>query len=106
PGKIGETFHIETITDHGVEFKRAVIDNFWKVVFNPSAMPRLAHALAAAFVLGAFVVMSISAFYLLKGRFVEMAKKMFTIALLFGAAMSVLTGMLGHEQALVVAEHQ
>ena len=98
--------HVETFTANGVEFKRAVIDNFWQVVFNPSAMPRLAHALAAAFVLGAFVVMSISAFYILKNRFVEMAQKMFTIALIFGAVCSVLTGLLGHEQAIVVAEHQ
>src|SRR5476651_514940 len=82
-------FKIETSVENGVTFKRAVISDFWAMVFNPSAMPRLGHALAAAFILGAFFVMSISAFYILKNRHVKLAKKMFTIALIFGGIWSV-----------------
>ena len=99
-------FKIETSVENGVTFKRAVISDFWAMVFNPSAMPRLGHALAAAFILGAFFVMSISAFYILKNRHVKLAKKMFTIALIFGGIWSVLAGALGHEQARIVAEYQ
>src|SRR6478609_7504826 len=40
---------------------RAEITDFWEMIFNPSAMTRLAHTLIGAFILGAFCVMSISA---------------------------------------------
>ena len=98
--------HVETVLVNGLQFKRAVIDDFWAMVFNPSSMARLAHTVVAAFVLGAFVVLSISAFYILKNRFVELAKKMFRIALIFGGGCTVLVGALGHHQAKVVAETQ
>src|SRR5262245_14469957 len=42
---------------------RAVITDFWALVFNPSSMIRLWHVLMGAFIMGAFFVMSISAFY-------------------------------------------
>src|SRR5262245_40652147 len=62
---------------------RAVITDFWAVVFNPSSMQRLIHVLLGAFIQGSFFVTSISAFYVLKRRHLEFAKRSFTIALLF-----------------------
>ena len=41
---------------------RAEIIDFWAMVFNPSTVDRLSHTLIGAFILGAFFVMSISAF--------------------------------------------
>jgi cytochrome d ubiquinol oxidase subunit I len=98
--------HVEPLIVNGITYHRAVIDNFWAMVFNPSSMPRLAHVVSAAFVLGAFFVMSISAFYILRNRHLAIAKRMFTIALIFGTACVVMSGLLGHEQAKVVAETQ
>src|SRR5881409_317726 len=43
---------------------RAVITDFWVMVFNPSSADPLAHVLLGAFLQGAFFVTSISAFYL------------------------------------------
>jgi cytochrome d ubiquinol oxidase subunit I len=57
PGKIGETFNIVN--------GRAEIVNFWKVVFNESSMHRLNHVLLGAFIMGAFFVMSVMAYYIL-----------------------------------------
>lgn len=85
---------------------RAEITNFWELVFNPSSMARLTHVLGGCFILGAFVVMSITAYYLLKNRHVEFAKRAFTIALVFGAVTSLGQLFLGHWSARVVATHQ
>lgn len=85
---------------------RAEIVDFWAVVFNPSSMPRLAHVLIGSFILGAFFVMSISAFYLLRRRHEDFAKKSFTIALFVAAASSILAGATGHLQGEIVAKHQ
>jgi cytochrome bd ubiquinol oxidase subunit I len=82
---------------------RCEITDFWAVVFNPSAMPRLSHTLSGAFVLGAFVVMSISAFYILRGRFTDFARKSFTLALVMGFISSVWAGLAGDTQARTVA---
>src|SRR5215211_2269870 len=65
---------------------RAVITDFWAMLFNPSSMQRLIHVLLGAFIQGSFFVMSISAFYVLKRRHLEFAKRSFTIALFFGCA--------------------
>lgn len=85
---------------------RAEVTDFWAVVFSPSSMPRLGHVLLAAFILGAFFVMSISAWYLLRGRHLALAKRSFTVGLLFAAVSSVLQLVSGHTQAVMVAHHQ
>jgi cytochrome d ubiquinol oxidase subunit I len=59
-----------------------------------------------AFILGAFFVMSISAWYLLKDRHVEFARRSFTGALVLALVASVGQAVSGHLQAENVAEHQ
>ena len=85
---------------------RAEVADLAAVLFNPSSMNRLAHVILGAFILGAFFVMSISAYYLLKRRHIDFAKKSFTIALAFGAVSSLAIGLSGHFQAKGVAYTQ
>src|SRR5215469_8865640 len=47
---------------------RAEITDFWAMVFSPSSMQRLAHVIFGAWLAGSFLVVSVSAFYLLKRR--------------------------------------
>lgn len=94
---------------HIVPFRdglRAEITDFWAMVFNPSSLHRLGHVLLGALILGAFFVMSISAFYILKKRHEDMAKKAFGVGLHFGAIASVLMLVSGHGNANMVADHQ
>ncbi len=85
---------------------RAEITDFWAMVFNPSSVDRLIHVILGAFILGAFFVMSITAYYILKKRHLEFSKKAFTIALVFGAVVSMSVLVSGHFQANTVSRTQ
>jgi len=85
---------------------RAEITDFWAMVFNPSSVERVLHVWIGALIAGAFLVLSVHAYYLLKGRFVEMSRKAFYIALPAAALFSVLQLVTGHSSAEVVAIHQ
>jgi cytochrome d ubiquinol oxidase subunit I len=87
-------------------FVRAEIVDFWAMVFNPSSMIRLAHVLVGCYVLGAFVVMSVCAWYILKNRHVDFARRCFVLALMLATVSSIGQALLGSMSAEVVAKHQ
>ncbi|MEC9443112.1 MAG: cytochrome ubiquinol oxidase subunit I [Myxococcota bacterium] len=91
---------------NGPNGPRAEILDFWAMVFNPSTVDRLSHTLLGAFILGAFFVMSISAYYVIKERHLDFAKRSFKIALALGTASSLLIAISGHSNANMVAENQ
>lgn len=76
------------------------------MVFNPSSVDRLTHTLLGAFVLGAFFVASVSAFYILKKRHLEVAKRCLGIALPTALITTVLSGATGHDSAQKLVETQ
>jgi len=85
---------------------RAEIVDFWALVFNPSTIHRLVHVWIGAFIVGAFFIMSISAWYLLKRRHMEFAKRSFDGALLLAAVSSLAMLVSGHFQAHSVYHYQ
>jgi cytochrome d ubiquinol oxidase subunit I len=87
-------------------FLRAEITDFWAMVFNPSSLHRLVHVWFGAFILGAFFVMSIAAWYLLKGRHGDFARRSFTGALVLATVFSLAQLVSGDLQAVNVGEHQ
>jgi cytochrome d ubiquinol oxidase subunit I len=85
---------------------RAEITDFWAMVFNPSSVERLSHVWLGAFLAGAFLVLSVHAYYLLKGRFIEISKKAFQITLVVATVFSVGQLLTGHASADGVAINQ
>lgn len=85
---------------------RAEITGFWQLVFNPSTVHRLVHVWIGAFIMGAFFIMSISAWYLLKKRHEEFARRSFTGALALATLASLAALASGHLQADNVAAEQ
>jgi len=85
---------------------RAEITDFWAMVFNPSSMERLTHVWIGAFLAGAFLVLSVHAYYILKGRHVELSKKAFKIALGVATVFSLGQLLTGHKSAEGVAVNQ
>lgn len=85
---------------------RAEIVDFWAMVFNPSSVDRLTHTWLGAFLSGAFLVLSVHAYYLLKGRYVAISKKAFKIALVVATIFSLSQLLTGHHSADGVAVNQ
>ncbi len=85
---------------------RAEITDFWAMVFNPSSVDRLSHVWIGSFLAGAFLVMSVHAYYLLKNRHIEVSKKAFKIALAVGVVASLSQLFTGHRSADGVAVNQ
>lgn len=94
----------------GAEFSyvtmRMEMVDFWAVLFNPDAQAKFVHTVSAGYVTGAMFVLSLSAFYLLRGRDVEFAKKSFRIAAAFGFASICSVIVLGDESGYTVGEAQ
>ncbi len=85
---------------------RAVITDFWAMVFNPSSMDRLSHVVCGAWQAGAFLVVSVSAFYLLRRQHEAFARQSMKVGLglaLVAAAFQIVTG---HESARGVMQNQ
>ena len=85
---------------------RAEVTDFWAMVFNPSSVDRLIHTWQGAFLAGAFLVLSVHAYYLKKGRFVAISKKAFPIALGVATFFSFTQLLSGHSSADGVAVNQ
>jgi cytochrome d ubiquinol oxidase subunit I len=95
-------FHLET-TPLG---PRAVITDFWAMVFNPSSVDRLLHSVCGAWQAGAFLVISVSAWYLLKRRHEDFARQSLRVGLVMALVASMLQIVTGHESALGVIRNQ
>ncbi len=85
---------------------RAEITDFWAMVFNPSSVDRLTHVWIGAFLAGTFLVLSVHAWYLLRGRHIEISKKAFQIALGIAMASALAQLFTGHRSADGVAHNQ
>ena len=85
---------------------RAEITDFWAMVFNPSSMDRLIHTVCGAWQAGAWMVVSVSAWYLLKGRHREFAKRSLKIGLIVALAAALLQLETGHDSAVGVSQNQ
>ncbi|MFW9994259.1 MAG: cytochrome ubiquinol oxidase subunit I [Candidatus Odinarchaeota archaeon] len=80
-----------------------VIEDIWAVVFNPSTIPRFLHTVNASMINGCFVIIGISAWYILKNRHQEFAKESLKTALTVAFVASILQGILGHSHSVQVA---
>jgi cytochrome d ubiquinol oxidase subunit I len=85
---------------------RAEITDFWVMVFNPSSIDRLWHVWIGAFLAGAFLVLSVNAWYILKKKHLEIAKPAFKIALVVAVCSSLAQLFTGHRSANGISVHQ
>ena len=95
---VGAEFNIDTM--------RMEVTSFSALIFNPVAQSKFVHTVSAGYVLGAMFVLSISAWYLLKGRNIDFAKRSMTVAASFGLAAALSVVVLGDESGYTMTEHQ
>ncbi|HEX3396489.1 MAG TPA: cytochrome ubiquinol oxidase subunit I [Steroidobacteraceae bacterium] len=85
---------------------RMELVSFGEVLFNPVAQAKFVHTIAAGYVMGSVFVLSISAWYLLRGRNVAIAKRSMAVAASFGLACSISVVVLGDESGYLDGENQ
>jgi len=85
---------------------RAEITDFWAMVFNPSSMDRLAHTVFAAWQAGAWLMVSVGAFYLLRRRHRDFALASVKIGVVVALVGAILSLASGHRSAEGVAVNQ
>ena len=85
---------------------RAEVTDFWQVVFNPSSMDRLFHTVCGAWQTGAFLVISVSAWYLLKKKHLQFARASLRFGLIVSLAAALLQILSGDSSARGVAKNQ
>lgn len=85
---------------------RAEITDFWAMVFNPSSVDRLSHTLSGCWLAGSFLVISVSAYYIIKKRHLDFARASMKIALGVAMFASLFQLITGHSSAVGVAKNQ
>jgi cytochrome d ubiquinol oxidase subunit I len=85
---------------------RMELSSFSEVLFNPVAQAKFVHTVAAGYVMGSMFVLSISAWYLLRGRNIAIARRSMAVAASFGLACSISVVVLGDESGYLDGENQ
>ena len=95
---VGAAFNPQTM--------RMEVTDFFAVITNPVAQAKFVHTVSAGYVTASVFVLGISAWYLLKGRHVQLAKRSMTVAASFGLAAALSVVVLGDESGYLSTEHQ
>ncbi|MDE2263123.1 MAG: cytochrome ubiquinol oxidase subunit I [Gammaproteobacteria bacterium] len=95
---VGAHFNYQTM--------RMELSSFATVILNPVAQAKFVHTVAAGYVVGSVFVLAISAWYLLRGRNVEVAKRSMAVAASFGLACALSVVVLGDESGYLASENQ
>ena len=95
---VGAAFNPQTM--------RMEVNDFFAVLTNPVAQAKFVHTVSAGYTVASIFVLGISAWYLLKGRHVALAKRSMTVAASFGLAASLSVVVLGDESGYLSSEHQ
>jgi cytochrome bd ubiquinol oxidase subunit I len=85
---------------------RMEVTDFMQVLFNPVAQAKFVHTVSAGYVIGAVFVLAISAYFLLRGRHKEFAKRSMTVAASFGLASALSVVVLGDESGYTAGQNQ
>lgn len=88
------------------EHAHAHVTNFWQMVFNHSTLDRLSHVIIACWITGAFLVLSVSAYYYLRKRHLEFARVTMKIGLIVASVSLVLQLISSDFTARGVAKNQ
>lgn len=95
---VGMAFNPDTARNEMVDFAA--------VVFNRASVDKFLHATSSGFLLSSMFVLSISAYYLVKGRELRLAKRSLLVACVFGLLSSIMVAYTGDESARTVSKLQ
>jgi len=95
---VGAAFNPQTM--------RMEVTDFFAVLTNPVAQAKFVHTVSAGYTVASIFVLGVSAWYVLRGRHLQLAKRSMTVAASFGLAASLSVVVLGDESGYLSTEHQ
>ncbi len=95
---VGSFFNHETM--------RMEMSNFYELIFNPVAQAKFIHTVTAGYVCGAVFMLAISSYFLYKEKKIEIMKRSFSIASIFGLGGTLGVIFFGDESGYHVSESQ
>ncbi|MBB3862013.1 cytochrome d ubiquinol oxidase subunit I [Novosphingobium hassiacum] len=95
---VGSSFNPQTM--------RMEVTDFYSVLFNPVAQAKFVHTVSAGYVCASVFVMGVSAWFLLKGKWIAVAKRSMMVASAFGLASSLSVVVLGDESGYALTDNQ
>jgi cytochrome d ubiquinol oxidase subunit I len=95
---VGMSFNPDTVRNEMI--------SFWDVLFSPVAVSKFLHTIGSGYVIASLFVVGISAWYILKQRDIEFAKRSMVIGATFGLLTSLFLTLSGDESAHQVAQKQ
>ncbi len=94
----------------GAEFNpitmRMEMTSFFDMLFNEVAQAKFVHTVSAGYVTAAVFVLGVSAWYLLKGRHTDLARRSIAVAASFGLASALSVVVLGDESGYTASHSQ
>ena len=85
---------------------RMEVTDFGAVIFNPVAQAKFVHTVSAGYTIASVFVLGISAIYLLRGKWVSVAKRSMAVAAAFGLLSSLSVVVLGDESGYALSDNQ
>ena len=98
---VGTTFNPETVRS-----EMASAAAFWEVISNPVAVSKFCHSVTSGWVTGGIFVVGVSAWYLLKNRHSEFARKSMLVGAIVGLVGSGAVMLSGDSSGVHAAEFQ
>ena len=98
---VGTTFNPDTVRS-----EMASVAACWEVVTNPVAVSKFCHSVTSGWVTGGMFVVGVSAWYLLKGRHLEFARKSILVGGIVGLLGSGAVMLSGDSSGVHAAEFQ
>ena len=95
---VGAAFNPQTM--------RMEVTDFFLVLTNPVAQAKFVHTVSAGYTVASIFVLGVAAWYVTKGRHLQLAKRSMTVAASFGLAASLSVVVLGDESGYLSTEHQ
>jgi cytochrome d ubiquinol oxidase subunit I len=97
---------MQTPAGYALVGDRVVLTDTWAAFFNPSTGIRFVHTILGSWITGAFLVVGIAAWYRLKDRHTEAAKKMMRVAMALLIVSALAMPFAGHLHSVQVANTQ